>query len=212
MHTAEASGQLPGAAPRSVLDGGGRRRWWLPWSLSLLRLLLGPIFVLALEVSASLPFAIAVAAAASDFVDGRLARRLGTASRAGAFLDVLGDGVFVVSALAGLASVRVVAWLLPAAVALALGGLAVASLPTRVAVALPVAPRPSGRGPADRAGHAAGIVNYGAVLAGSAAIAGWIDGDWILPASVAVAVLNLSPLALRLVAGAKRDRELDSRA
>jgi phosphatidylglycerophosphate synthase len=186
-----------------MLDGGRGGRW-LPWSLSLLRLLLGPLYVLAMETSAVLPLAIAVLAAASDFVDGRLARRLGSASRAGAVLDVVGDGVFVVLALAGLASVRVVTWLLPAAVVLALGGLAVASLRARGAA--DASPPPRTRGRADRAGHAAGIVNYGAVLAGSAALAGWIGGAWILPASVAVAVLNLSPLALRLAHGTRRPR------
>lgn len=203
MHIAEASGAPAGGASGPMLDGSRGRRW-LPWSLSLLRLVLGPLYVLAMEVSATLPLAIAVLAAASDFVDGRLARRLGSASRAGAVIDVVGDGVFVVSALAGLASVRVVTWLLPAAVVLALGGLAVASLRAR-AVSVPPQPPPvRRRGAADRAGHAAGIVNYGAVLAGSAAGAGWIDGAWILPASVAVAVLNLSPLALRLAGGTKR--------
>ncbi len=176
-------------------DGRGRR--WLPWSLSVLRLVLGPFYVLALEMSAVLPLAVAVVAAASDFVDGRLARRLGATSRAGAVLDVLADGVFVVIALTSLASLGVVTRVLPLAVVLALAGLAVASLrAARAPDAGPAAPR--ARGPADRAGHAAGIVNYGAVLAGSAAVAGLIDGGWILPASVAVAVLNVSPLVLRL--------------
>jgi phosphatidylglycerophosphate synthase len=188
-----------------MLDGGWRRRW-LPWSLSLLRLLLGPLYVLAMETSATLPLAIAVVAAATDFADGRLARRLGSASRAGAVLDVLGDGVFVVLALAGLATVRMVTWLLPLAVVLALGGLAVASLRTARSIAGPPPPPPRSRGPADRAGHAAGIINYGAVLVGSAALAGWIGGAWILPASVAVAVLNLSPLALRLAGGTRPGR------
>jgi phosphatidylglycerophosphate synthase len=181
-------------------DGRGRR--WLPWSLSLLRLVLGPFYVLALEMSAVLPLAVAVVAAASDFVDGRLARRLGATSRAGAVLDVLADGVFVVIALASLASLGVVTRALPVAVVLALVGLALASL--RAARTPDAGSPPRARGPADRAGHAAGIVNYGAVLAGSAAVAGWIDGGWIVPASVAVAVLNVSPLALRLAHGARR--------
>lgn len=192
MHIVEASGPRPRADSATMLDGGRPRRW-LPWSLSLLRVALAPSYVIALEVSSWLPLALALVAAASDFVDGRLARRLGAASRAGAVLDVVGDGVFVVLALSALASLRVVTWLLPIAVMLALGGLALASLRGRVASTEP----PRRRGPADRAGHAAGIVNYGAVLAGSAAVAGVIDGAWILPASVAVAALNLSPLVLR---------------
>lgn len=204
MHTAEAAGAPPDGTRGRMLDGGPVRRW-LPWSLSLLRLALAPLYVLAMEMSATLPIAIAVLAAASDFVDGRLARRLGSASRAGAVLDVLGDGVFVVAALAGLASVRIVTWLLPVAVVLALAGLAVASLRAAGSADGPPPP-PRTRGPADRAGHAAGIVNYGAVLAGSAALAGWIPGAWILPASVTVAVLNLSPLVLRFASGTKAPR------
>ena len=204
MHTAEAAGAPPDGTRGRMLDGGPGRRW-LPWSLSLLRLALAPLYVLAMEMSATLPIAIAVLAAASDFVDGRLARRLGSASRAGAVLDVLGDGVFVVAALAGLASVRIVTWLLPVAVVLALAGLAVASLRAAGSADGPPPP-PRTRGPADRAGHAAGIVNYGAVLAGGAALAGWIPGAWILPASVTVAVLNLSPLVLRFASGTKAPR------
>ena len=204
MHTAEAAGAPPDGTRGRMLDGGPVRRW-LPWSLSLLRLALAPLYVLAMEMSATLPLAIAVLAAASDFVDGRLARRLGSASRAGAVLDVLGDGVFVVAALAGLASVRIVTWLLPVAVVLALTGLAVASLRAAGSADGPPPP-PRTRGPADRAGHAAGIVNYGAVLAGSAALAGWIPGAWILPASVTVAVLNLSPLVLRFASGTRPSR------
>lgn len=204
MHTAEAAGAPPDGTRGRMLDGGPGRRW-LPWSLSLLRLALAPLYVLAMETSATLPLVIAVLAAASDFVDGRLARRLGSASRAGAVLDVLGDGVFVVSALAGLASVRIVTWLLPVAVVLALTGLAVASLRAAGSADGPPPP-PRTRGPADRAGHAAGIVNYGAVLAGSAALAGWIPGAWILPASVTVAVLNLSPLVLRFASGTRSPR------
>jgi phosphatidylglycerophosphate synthase len=180
-----------------MLDGRTRRlARATPWMLSVLRLVLGPAFVLALEVSATLPLVIALLAAASDFVDGRLARRLGVASSAGAVLDVVGDGVFVLAALAALAAASRVSWLLPVAVALALAGLARAAWRRRGA---PSGAIPPPRGPADRAGHAAGIVNYGAVIAASVAVAGWVEGAWLPPVSVAVAVLNLAPLVLRLV-------------
>jgi len=161
----------------------------VPTILSASRIALGPLYVLALEPGSWLPLALACAAAMSDFADGRLARRLRATSAAGAVLDVVGDGVFVLCALAALAARAVVSWLLPLAVALALGGLALA----RLRGAAPLV-----RGPADRAGHAAGIVNYGAVLAGSVALAGWVDGAWIVPASVAVACLNAAPLVLRV--------------
>ncbi len=183
-----------------MLDGWSLRlARALPTALSLLRLALGPAFVLALEMSATLPLGIALLAAASDFVDGRLARRLGAASTRGAVLDVVGDGVFVLTALAALADGKRVSWLLPLATALALTGLALAAWRRRTAPAA-VAARPR-RGPADRAGHAAGIANYAVVIAGGVVVAGWVAGPWLVPVSVAVAVLNLAPLLLRLAHG-----------
>jgi hypothetical protein len=95
----------------------------------------------------------------------------------------------VLCALGGLAARGFVSWLLPLSVALALGGLALARLRR--------GPPAAARGPADRAGHLAGIVNYGAVIAASVAVAGWIAGGWLVPASVAVACLNAAPLLLR---------------
>jgi phosphatidylglycerophosphate synthase len=185
-----------------MLDGWtSRLARALPTTLSLLRLVLGPAFVLALEMSATLPLVVALLAATSDFVDGRLARRLGVSSTRGAVLDVVGDGVFVLSALAALAAGRYLSWLLPAATALALTGLALAAWRRRAAApAAPGAERPR-RGPADRAGHAAGIANYATVIAGSVVVAGWVAGPWLVPVSVAVAVLNLAPLLLRLAHG-----------
>jgi phosphatidylglycerophosphate synthase len=171
-----------------------------PRLLSALRLVLAPLYVLALEASATLPLAIALIAAVSDFVDGRLARRLGTASRAGAVLDVVADGVFVLTALSALAAAAVVSWLLPLAVALALSAFGLAAARGHGALA-PGDGDPThathARGPADRAGHAAGVVNYAVVIAGSVALAGWVTADWLTPVSVAVAIFNLSPLLLR---------------
>jgi len=189
-----------------VLDGKAARVLRrVPWALSVLRIALGPAYVLALEMSAVLPLEIAVVAAASDFVDGRIARRVRSASRTGAVLDVVGDGVFVLAALAALAAGSVVSWLLPFAVLLGLSGLALATWRGRrspgTADGGDAVPRV--RGPADRAGHAAGIVNYALVIAASVAVAGWVDGAWLMPASVAVAVLNLSPLALRASRGSR---------
>ncbi|MEW6269613.1 MAG: CDP-alcohol phosphatidyltransferase family protein [Thermodesulfobacteriota bacterium] len=172
-------------------------RWSaLPSLLSATRIVLGPLYVLMLEVSCELPLAVAVIAAVSDFVDGRLARRLGSTSRRGAVLDVVGDGVFVVCALAALAAVGLVSRLLPAAVLLALAGLAIATLRgTRPAPGSDgVMPR---RGPADRAGHLAGVANYAIVLAASGALAGLLRASWLLPVSVAVACLNVAPVVLR---------------
>ena len=64
-------------------------RRWLPHALSLGRMLLGPLFALSLDDAPIAPLSIALLACASDFVDGRLARALGTGSPRGAALDVL---------------------------------------------------------------------------------------------------------------------------
>jgi phosphatidylglycerophosphate synthase len=175
-----------------MLDGRPERAArHVPRLLSASRIVLAAVFVLAIEISASLPLLVALLAAATDFADGRLARRLGTASRAGAVIDVVADGVFVLAALSALAAMALLSWLLPLAVVAALSGFALAMLRGRDGRAARV------RSAADRAGHTAGIANYAVVIAASAALAGWVSASWLMPVSVAVAVLNLSPLLLR---------------
>lgn len=61
--------------------------------------------------------AVAVAFAASDATDGRLARSTGTVTRAGAFLDPLADKVVVLGAMASLAAIGRVSWIPVALVA-----------------------------------------------------------------------------------------------
>lgn len=55
--------------------------------------------------------AVAVAFAASDAWDGRLARNTGTVTRQGAFLDPLADKVVVLGSMASLAAVGRVSWI-----------------------------------------------------------------------------------------------------
>ena len=81
-------------------------RWLTPANtLTLLRLLSAIPFVLAVRADfpllASLVFAFA---AASDFADGRIARRRGEISRFGGFLDHAVDATFVSAGVAALAS------------------------------------------------------------------------------------------------------------
>lgn len=185
-----------GSRPPRGAAGGSSPLRSLPGALSAVRLFLGPAYVLSLEMSAELPLVLALLAAASDFVDGRIARRLGTSSPSGAILDVVADGVFVVCALAALAAAGVVSRALPAAVLLSLAGFALSARRRKRTASVAVV-ADARRGPADRAGHYAGIANYGTVLVASAAVAGWIEARWLLPASVAVAVLNVAPLLLR---------------
>jgi CDP-diacylglycerol--glycerol-3-phosphate 3-phosphatidyltransferase len=83
----------------------------LPNALTCARLLAVPV-VLALLVAGSEAWAAAlfVAAALTDFLDGRLARRRGGASRLGALLDPLADRLMI----SGVAVVLAVKGLLPA--------------------------------------------------------------------------------------------------
>lgn len=76
-----------------------RRRWLLalPNLLSLSRLVLAVAFAATADVWVRL--ACVVAAGASDFLDGWLARRRKTASRLGALIDPFTDRVFVLTAI-----------------------------------------------------------------------------------------------------------------
>jgi len=169
-------------------------RWLAPVPdlLTALRVLLAPVFVATLPDRPGIALAAAVLAAASDFVDGRLARRLGGGSRRGAALDVVADAVFVLTGFVALAASGVISPALPIATALSLSGLAL-SWRRRGA------PKAGPRALPDRVGHAAGVVNYSILLIATGALA----FAWpmlllpLRPASVLVAVLNLLPLVLR---------------
>jgi len=170
------------------IGGGWRIRAALPDLLTGLRMVLGPLFVIALPWSARAAFGLAVAASVTDFVDGRLARGLGVGSARGAVLDVVADAVFVLSGLTSLALLGVLSVALPVAAAISLLALALGwrrrSEPgTR-------------RDWPDGIGHLAGILNYGAVLVGS----GFVAFDVSIPlhrASELVALINVLPIGLR---------------
>ena len=93
------------------MSGLGSRVLTLPNALTCARLLAVPV-VLALLVAGSEAWAavLFVAAALTDFLDGRLARRRGGASRLGALLDPLADRLMI----SGVAVVLAVKGLLPA--------------------------------------------------------------------------------------------------
>jgi cardiolipin synthase (CMP-forming) len=188
----------------------------LPLLLSASRLALGPCFaIFALRLGAegfaghadtalrAGPLAIALFAAASDFLDGRLARRLGVATRRGAALDVAADAAFLLCALAALARVGVIPFVLPVAATVSLAAFArrwpVVARDDTLASGLGDASvaRPAHRAPADALGHAAGILNYAVVLAASAAPFLVFPRTLIGGAAIAVAILNLAPLLLR---------------
>jgi phosphatidylglycerophosphate synthase len=87
-------------------EGPQNRLWTLPNVLSLTRIPLGGVFWVALGHTAAhpeLPFGVLAAAAATDVMDGHLARRSGSdPSGVGSWLDPICDKVFVASVLVAL--------------------------------------------------------------------------------------------------------------
>lgn len=98
---------------------------------------------------------LAVVAAVTDFIDGRVARRLGVAHDAGGWLDSIADVTFILVALGCYASARELPWSIPWLIALSFGQYAFDSLWLHRADA-PVR---------SRLGHWGGIINYTLVLA-----------------------------------------------
>jgi phosphatidylglycerophosphate synthase len=147
----------------------------------------------------ALPLAVAALASLTDFTDGRLARALGAVSTRGAALDVAADAAFLLFALVALAGVGAISWSLPVAAAASLAALA---MRWRVRAATGASSSPASAAPRalpDAVGHAAGILNYGAVLVASAIPLGLASPAWVVPASALVAAVNLAPIALRAI-------------
>src|SRR5262249_19930606 len=133
------------------------------------------------------PLALFVVAAATDFFDGRIARRAGGPTRHGAVLDTVADVAFVLAGTGAGAGLGLVSWVAPGGAGAARGGLGGASLSRRARAR-------------SRTGHAAGVANYALVgfVAGSVALPGraW---PWLLGlGSAGVAGLNLVAVLERL--------------
>lgn len=198
----EPVGELETMAESLLVQGGLLRRSvrWLPQILSGGRILLGLLFTLSLDDAPIVPLAITLLACASDFLDGRIARRFGVSSRSGATLDVAADGVFLLCALGALAAVGRISLLSPIATAVALAAFAAQwhREPLRAG-----SPR---RAP-DRAGHVAGVLNFALALVGSAAPLLPAADVWLWPLSIAVALSNAVPLVLRSIGPSTRRPE-----
>jgi phosphatidylglycerophosphate synthase len=152
-----------------------------------------PLFVAALGRRDWAALGVFAVAAASDFADGRLARRAGRVTGRGAILDAAADVVFVLAGTMRAAALGRLSWAVPAAIAASAGAYAAASLRrSRRAHAIVLAHTPLG--------HAAGIVNYAVVgLAAGAATLSAQRWDTILAGAGALAVgLNLAAVAARL--------------
>jgi phosphatidylglycerophosphate synthase len=159
------------------------------------------------------PLCLMAFAAITDFIDGRLARRAGP-TRHGAILDNAADVSVVLAATVSGASLGLVPWAAPLAIAVAVGAYALATIRLMA--------RSHGAGLArSRFGHAAGVVNYALalLLAGAVAMpgAGW-DGV-LRVASLGVVAINLAAVVERFVpttsvpvlpGGGSRDRSARS--
>ena len=105
-----------------MTGGAAARGRWLTLAnlLTGLRLLAAPLLALAVWEGHTLGAGVLFwAAVASDFADGRIARRRGEASSLGGLLDHATDATFVTVGLAALAAKGVVPGLLPVVVAAA---------------------------------------------------------------------------------------------
>jgi cardiolipin synthase (CMP-forming) len=88
----------------------------LPNALSLLRLVLVPVFaVLILRRHDGWALTVLAVSGISDYLDGSLARRWGQVSRVGQLLDPFADRLYILSTLLGLAYRGVLPWWLAAA-------------------------------------------------------------------------------------------------
>jgi phosphatidylglycerophosphate synthase len=164
-------------------------------ALSAARLLLAVAMPWLLARGGPLPLAAWCLAAASDWVDGPLARRAGTASVRGAVLDNAADIAFVLAGLTTAAALGLVPWLVPASIAVSAGAYAVASRRTP----------PGGRLARSRLGHWGGVLNYVCLGVVAGAVA-WPGAAWSLPLGITAlctAALNLAAVGLRLAARAR---------
>ena len=130
----------------------------IPNGLSALRFALAAIWVeLAMHGhEGRLAFAIvAIVAAGSDFVDGRIARRLGVASGRGRWLDGIADVTFVLAAIFCEAAAGAIPFYIPILIALSFSQYVIDS----------VVLAPPASGPVrSRLGHWGGIINYALVI------------------------------------------------
>jgi phosphatidylglycerophosphate synthase len=129
----------------------------IPNGLSALRFALAAIWVeLAMHGhDGRLAFAIvAVVAAGSDFVDGRIARRLGVASGRGRWLDGIADVTFVLAALLSEAVAGAIPFYIPILIAVSFSQYAIDSVLIGPPAAGPIK---------SRLGHWGGIINYALV-------------------------------------------------
>jgi phosphatidylglycerophosphate synthase len=98
---------------------------------------------------------LAIVAAGSDFIDGRIARRLGVASGSGRWLDGIADVMFVMAALSCEAATGAIPFYIPILIALSFSQYALDSIVIGQRATGPIK---------SRLGHWGGIINYALVI------------------------------------------------
>lgn len=84
----------------------------LPTSLTILRILIIPLFIIEAPVNPQLGAFLFLIASVTDFLDGYLARKFGQITKLGIILDPIADKLLVISALIILVDIaRVPAWI-----------------------------------------------------------------------------------------------------
>ncbi|MGD0119206.1 MAG: CDP-alcohol phosphatidyltransferase family protein [Candidatus Binatus sp.] len=130
----------------------------IPNGLSALRFALAAVWIdlAARGHQGRLAFAIvAILAAGSDFIDGRIARRLGVASGSGRWLDGIADVMFVLAALTCAAATGAIPFYIPILIALSFSQYALDSIAIGQRATGPIK---------SRLGHWGGIINYALVI------------------------------------------------
>ncbi|HZC44912.1 MAG TPA: CDP-alcohol phosphatidyltransferase family protein [Candidatus Acidoferrum sp.] len=138
--------------------GGAAMLAQIPNALSVLRFALAATWV---ELAAhghtgrSAFAAVAIVAAVSDFIDGRIARRLGVASGSGRWLDGIADVTFVLAAIFCEAAAGAIPFYIPILIAISFSQYVIDSVVLAERTAGPVR---------SRLGHWGGIINYALVI------------------------------------------------
>jgi phosphatidylglycerophosphate synthase len=170
-------------------------------AVTALRLVITPVFiacVIRAQAAAAVGWvagALFAVAAWSDIADGRIARRLGTASDRGRILDHFADIAFILGALGTFVSIGVAPWWVPASIATAFSVYVVDSW-IRTA---PVKPTLIG----SRLGHVGGIANYvliGVLVFNDSAALHWLPPAFVQFLFTLVPLYSGAGIAVRFLA------------
>jgi len=163
----------------------------IPNGLSALRVALAAVWI---ELAAHghqgrLAFAIvAIVAAGSDFVDGRVARRLGVASGSGRWLDGIADVTFVLAALFCEAVGGAIPFYIPILIAASFSQYAVDSVLIGQPATGPIK---------SRLGHWGGIINYALVITLAIAPPPMIPGAVVRDLAPLIALFYIAAISER---------------